>query len=268
MSRLSASQYLSAIETESIRFREVLADAQPESPVPTCPAWNAFDLLHHLTETQAHWAWVVANRPKNPEDRPETPGSARATSYADALAAFDQASAGLAAALRDADPADPAWTWSKDQTVGFILRRQAHEALIHRLDAELTTSGHFSDLDPALAADGVEEVLDVMFGGCPEWGEFSPLPHYIRVELTDTGDDVWVQLGRFSGTDPSDETHYDEDDIHVVDDPGVAADAVISAPAGVMDARLWRRGDGDSVHLAGDLQIVDHFRRVIHQPIN
>ena len=42
-----------------------------------------------------------------------------------------------------------------------------------------------------------------MYGGCPEWGEFSPLPHYIRVELTDTGDDVWVQLGRFSGTDPT-----------------------------------------------------------------
>ena len=193
---------------------------------------------------------------------PRTPRTAprrrtRATSYADALTAFDQASAGLVAALRDADPADPAWTWSKDQTVGFILRRQAHEALIHRLDAELTTIGHFSDLDPALAADGVEEVLDVMFGGCPEWGEFSPLPHYIRVELTDTGDDVWVQLGRFSGTDPSDDTHYDEDDIHVVDDPGVAADAVISAPAGVMDARLWRRGDGDSIHLAGDL----HDRR-------
>ena len=193
--------------------------------------------------------------PRDPEDRPETRRGRRRTPTQ--LSAFDQASAGLVAALRDADPADPAWTWSKEQTVGFILRRQAHEALIHRLDAELTTTGHFTELDPALAADGVEEVLDVMFGGCPEWGEFSPLAHYIRVELTDTGDDVWVQLGRFSGTDPSDETHYDEDDIHVVDDPGVEPDAVISAPAGVMDARLWRRGDGDSIHLAGDL----HDRR-------
>ena len=63
----------------------------------------------------------------------------------------------------------------------------------------------------------------MMFGGLPEWGEFSPLPHYIRVELTDTGQDVWVQLGRFSGTDPSDGTHYDEDDIHVVADPGRGA---------------------------------------------
>jgi hypothetical protein len=188
--------------------------------------------------------------------------------YADALTAFDEASSGLVAALRDADPADPAWTWSKEQTVGFILRRQAHEALIHRLDAELAAVGKIGELDPVLASDGVEEVLDVMFGGLPEWGEFSPLPHYIRVELTDTGEDVWVQLGRFSGTDPSDGTHYDEDDIHVVAAPGVEPDAVISAPAGVMDARLWRRGDGDSIHLAGDLMIVDHFRRVIHQPIN
>ena len=265
MSLLSASQYLSAIETESIRFREVLADAQPGAPVPSCPAWNAYDLLRHLTETQFHWAWIVANRPKGPEERPEIE---RASSYADALTAFDEASAGLVSALRDADPDDPAWTWSKEQTVGFILRRQAHEALIHRLDAELTAVGRASELDPALAADGVEEVLDVMFGGCPEWGRFSPLPHYIRVELTDTGDNVWVQLGRFSGTDPSDDTHYDEDDIHVVADPGVDADAVISAPAGVMDARLWRRGDGDKIHFAGDLLIVDHFRRVIHQPIN
>ena len=265
MSLLSASRYLSAIESESARFREVLADADPAAPVPTCPAWNAHDLVHHLASTQAVWAWQVDNRPKGPEERPELE---RAATYADSLTAFDEASAGLVAALRDADPADPAWTWSKEQTVGFILRRQAHEALIHRLDAELTAIGHIGELDPALASDGVDEVLDVMFGGLPEWGEFSPLPHYIRVELTDTGQDVWVQLGRFSGTDPSDGTHYDEDDIHVVADPGTEPDAVISAPAGVMDARLWRRGDGDSIHLAGDLMIVDHFRRVIHQPIN
>ena len=118
---------------------------------------------------QGQWAWVVANRPKNPEDAIPTRGPAP-TSYADALTAFDEASAGLVAALRDADPADPAWTWSKEQTVGFILRRQAHEALIHRLDAELTAIGTIGELDPALASDGVEEVLDVMFGGLPGVG--------------------------------------------------------------------------------------------------
>ena len=266
MSRLSASQYLSAIESESARFREVLADADPAAPVPTCPAWTALDLANHLAETQAQWAWVVGNRPKNPEERPETGPSP--TSYADALTAFDEASSGLVAALRDADPADPAWTWSKEQTVGFILRRQAHEALIHRLDAELAATGKITELDPALASDGVEEVLDVMFGGLPEWGEFSPLPHYIRVELTDTGEDVWVQLGRFSGTDPSDGTHYDEDDIHVVADPGVEADAVVAGTAAALDAWLWRRGDDADITVTGDRGIYDRFREAVNHPIN
>jgi uncharacterized protein (TIGR03083 family) len=265
MSRLSASQYLSAIQAESTRFREVLADTEPTAPVPSCPAWDAAELVHHLTMVQWHWAWVIENRPKSPDERPEFE---RRPSYDDAIRAHEDVSSRLVAALESADPSDVAWSWSKDQTVGFALRRQAHEALVHRLDAELTAIGRFGDLDPALAADGVDEVLDMMFGGCPEWGEFSPLNHVIRVELTDTRDDVWVQLGRFSGTDPSDDTHYDEDAIRVVTDPGIEPDAVISAPAGVMDARLWRRGDGDSIHLAGDLLIVDHFRRVIHQPIN
>ncbi|WP_238993563.1 hypothetical protein [Nocardioides caldifontis] len=63
--------------------------------------------------------------------------------------------------------------WAEDRTVGYIRRRQAHEALIHRLDAELT-AGTVTALDPTLASDGVDEALDVMFGGCPPWGSFEP----------------------------------------------------------------------------------------------
>src|SRR5919112_1806531 len=148
MSRLSASQYLSAIESESARFREVLADADPGAPVPTCPAWSALDLVNHLADVQSRWAWRGATRPKNQDEMPAREPAP--TSYDAAVTAFDQASAGLVAALRDAHPADPAWTWSKEQTVGFILRRQAHEALIHRLDAELTALGHHTDLDAKL----------------------------------------------------------------------------------------------------------------------
>jgi hypothetical protein len=150
--------------------------------------------------------------------------------------------------------------------VGFIMRRQALEALVHRVDAE-QTAGTSSPLEPRLAADGVEEVLDVMYGGCPEWGEFSPLPHYLRVDVTDVDESVWVQLGRFSGTDP-DGMHHDEDDIHVVPEPDAEPDAVISGTSDALLKRFWRRGDGADIHLAGDLKIVDHFRQVIHQPIN
>jgi uncharacterized protein (TIGR03083 family) len=262
MSRLDHSTYLQHLRDESRRFRDVLAECDPRADVPTCPDWRADDLLWHLTEVQDFWTWAVTHRPKDPEEyaQPDRPGD-----RADLLALFDAGSVALADALEAADPTDEAWTWSSDHTVGFISRRQAHEALIHRRDAELTAHTT-SPFPPALAADGVDEVLDVMYGGCPPWGTFAPLQHYVRLDLTDTGDQVWVQLGRFHGTD-DDGISHDEDDLHVVADPGVEPDAVISGTAEALDARIWRRGDGAQTHLAGDLKIVDRFRAVIHEPI-
>jgi uncharacterized protein (TIGR03083 family) len=262
MPRLDHSTYLHHLHDESQRFRDVLEDCDPRAEVPSCPDWRADDLLWHLGDVQHFWTWVVINRPKDPEeyDAPQRPGD-----HAGLLAFYDQQHVALAEALRNAEPAEDAWTWAQDHTVGFISRRQAHEALIHRRDAELA-AGTFTPFPSELAADGVDEVLDVMYGGCPPWGEFSPLPHYLRLDLTDTGDRIWVQLGRFHGTDPDGITH-DEDDIHVVTDPGVEPDAVISGTAEALDARLWRRADGAGTHLAGSLEIVDRFRAVIHQPI-
>jgi uncharacterized protein (TIGR03083 family) len=263
MARLEHTTYLDHIGRESRRFRDVLAECDPRADVPSCPDWRADDLLWHLGEVQHFWTWMVTNRPKDPEeyDQPERPGD-----HAGLLSFYDQHHAALLDALSRAEPSDEAWTWSQDHTVGFIFRRQAHEALIHRRDAELA-AGTLTPFPSDLAADGVDEVLDIMYGGCPSWGEFSPLPHYVRLDLTDTGDRVWVQLGRFHGTDP-DGIEHEEDDIHVVPDPGVEPDAVISGTAEALDARIWRRGDGADTHLAGSLEIVDRFRAIIHQPIN
>jgi len=263
MARLDHPTYLQHIRDESQRFRDVLADCDPAAAVPPCPDWRADDLLWHLGEVQHLWTWVVTNRPKGPDayDQPERPGD-----HAGLLSFYDQQYVALVEALGAAEPTDEAWTWSQDHTVDFIYRRQAHEALIHRRDAELA-AGTLTPFPVDLAADGVDEVLDVMYGGCPPWGEFSPLPHFVRVDVTDSGDHVWVQLGRFHGTD-SEGTVHDEDDLHVVADPGVEPDAVISGTAEVLDARIWRRADGADIHLAGSLEIIDRFRSIIHQPVN
>lgn len=261
---LASEDYLSHLQDESARFRTVLADCAPDAQVPGCPAWTAADLLWHLTRVQDFWAHVISHRPGPPEayDEPTRPSS-----YADLLTAFHERTQALTGALKAADPADPAWSWAADQTVGFTYRRQALEALVHRVDAE-QTAGVPSELDPRLAADGVHEVLDVFFGGPPpEWGTFSPLEHYVRIDVTDTGDTIWAQLGRFSGTD-ADGIDHQEDDFHVVADPGVEPDAVISGTASDLLLRLWRRGDGADTHVAGNLEIVDHFRRAIHYPID
>lgn len=264
MARLSYDDYLRHVTEESARLRDVLSGCDPATRVPTCPDWSAHDLLGHHAGVLHFWATVVERRPDGPGgwDEPEKPEP-----YAELLAFHAAQADRFAAALAAADPADTAWTWSDEQTVGFTFRRQAHEALIHRLDAELT-AGAVTPLDPALAADGVDETLDVMFGGKPPWGAFTALPRHVRVEIADRGESVWVQLGRFTGTDPDSGDHYDAiDDIAVVPDPGTAADVVVSGRAAVLDAWLWRRGDDTDVSVSGDPEVYAHFRAGVNHPI-
>ncbi|MCW2796616.1 maleylpyruvate isomerase N-terminal domain-containing protein [Nocardioides sp.] len=265
MAKLDFPDYLQHIRTESRRFRDVLSDCDPAARVPACPEWDAADLLWHLAEVQWFWAQTIRTRPAPADERAE--GPERPDSYAGLLAAFDEYSASLVAELEKADPSEPAWTWSTEQTVGFTYRRQAHEALIHRLDAE-QTAGQVTPLDPRLASDGVLETLDVMFGGTPPWGLFIGIEHYVRVDATDTGESVWVQLGQFTGTDPKDDVSYDEPDIGVVPDPGTEPDAVVAAPAAALDTWLWRRSDDAEIKVTGALDIYDRFRLAVDHPLN
>jgi uncharacterized protein (TIGR03083 family) len=265
MARLDYPDYLRHLRGESRRFRDVLAGCASDARVPGCPEWTAGDLLWHLAEVQWFWGTIIRTRPLGPDAAAEEPE--RPKSYDGLLEAFDTYSAALIGALEEADPAEQAWSWSTEQTVGFTFRRQAHEALIHRLDAE-QTADHGTPLDPVLAADGVDECLDVMYGGAPPWGQFAPLPHFVQVELSDRDESVWVQIGRFTGTDPSDQVEYDDDDIRVVPDPGTAPDVVVHGPAASLDAWLWRRGDDRDLRISGDRNVYDHFRKAVEHPIN
>jgi uncharacterized protein (TIGR03083 family) len=267
MTRLDFPTYLQHIRDESAHFRAALVGCDPAARVPACPDWDATDLMWHLgAGVQGFWADIVEQRPEGPAEGRTDPE--RPATFEEALERFDRDHARLVAALETADPADPAWTWADEQTVGFTFRRQAHEALIHRVDAEQTAGVPLSELDPALSADGVDETLAVMFGGCPPWGSFAPLPHYIRVDLTDVGASTWVQLGQFTGTDPDSGTAYDEGDISVVDDPGVEPDATVEGPAAAVNLWLWKRGDDSEIRVTGDRGIYDRFRVIVAQPLN
>ena len=266
--RLPTEGYLSHLRSESARFREVLAACDPTARVPSCPDWSAADLLWHLATVQHWWAEVLGARPAQPEEV-EPP---RPASYDELLAVYDGWSADLATALEGADPTDEAWTWSDDHTVGFILRRQAHEALVHRVDAELA-AGTASGMDPVLATDGVHEVLDVMYGGCPPWGSWvADDDGLVRVDTTDTGEQFWLRFGTFSGTDPDSGTTYaDEKDFHVVappEDPDAEPDVVVDGTAEALDRWLWNRADDSGISVAGDQETYARFRAIVGSPIN
>ena len=108
-----------------------------------------------------------------------------------------------------------------------------------------------------------------MYGGCPPWGSWEPLPHHVRLDCTDTGDELWAQLGLFSGTDPrSGDVIVAEEDCHLVAAPGdVEPDVVIDGPAAALDAWLWHRGDDADLSVAGDRHVLDRFTAIVASPI-
>ncbi|CAN5159575.1 maleylpyruvate isomerase family mycothiol-dependent enzyme [soil metagenome] len=265
--RLTWPAYLEHIRVESARFGEVMAHCDPAAQVPSCQDWTARDLLRHLAGVQ-HWWWNVMDvRPALPEAYVEPP---LPTDYGDLLAFFAEWSGRFQELIGTIDPAEPAYSWSskpEDHTVGFTYRRQAHEALIHRLDAELT-AGTVTDLPADLAADGVAETLDVMLGGLPPWGSWAPSEHWVRLDLIDVDVSVWSQLGVFSGTDPEGVEYAGEEDQHLVSDPGVEPDVVVQGTADDVDAWLWRRRDDSGITVTGDLDLYARWRIAVNHSIN
>ena len=213
---------------ESRRFRDVLADCDPAHACRPAPTGTRPTCSGTSAEVQRFWAWVVAHRPgraPRPTRRPERPDDATTTCWR-LRRAVGRAGRGA----RGGRPGRGGLDLGDEQTVGFSFRRQAHEALIHRLDAEQTAGrGHRAGPRAGRRRRRRGARRDVR--RLPAVGRLHPLPHYLRVDLTDTGTSVWVQLGRFTGTDPDDEVRYDEDDIAVVDDPGSSPTRSISGTA-------------------------------------
>jgi uncharacterized protein (TIGR03083 family) len=260
--RLSSRDYVAFVDAESARFCDLLTQADPKARVPSCPDWDVSDLLWHLTEVQWFWGSIVGRALSDPAhaetDKPERPGSHSAL-----LGLQLEATERLLTALSAGDDADPVWTWlDDDQTRGFVRRRQAHEALIHRLDAEQVV-GDVTPLDERLSADGVDEALRIMFGGTPAWAEFRWHAGPVAVLSTDTGNRWSAEVGRVVGSNPNGGEPVDEPSLEVLD--GRTADPVarIRGTAEALDAWLWGRLPGSAVEQSGDPDALAAFRDVI-----
>ncbi|WP_375431626.1 maleylpyruvate isomerase family mycothiol-dependent enzyme [uncultured Friedmanniella sp.] len=259
---MSDLELVKHIGTESTRFRAVLQSAKPDAAVPTCPDWDVADLVWHLTEVQYFWAAVVRQQ-RTTLAEVEAEDLRRPTGFPELLRTADRCARDLVEVLRRTPPATPVWTWAEDQSAGFVLRRQAHEALIHRVDAECVT-GARTPMDAALAADGVDEALRVMFGGAPSWATLTVDEHAtLRVVSSDTGHRWAVNLARYAGTD--EEGHEQEGPTLAIApvDHLLPAVATVTASAADLDCWLWGRPPLGDVGLSGDVAVLAGLREVV-----
>ncbi len=262
VTRLADETYWRHLEQESAALRDAVAASAEGTVVPTCPDWTVDDLAWHLGgEAFDFWIHVITHRPNPPADY-EDP--VRPEGRPELLAYLDERTASLTEALRAADGSQPAWSWTSDQTVGFTTRRQALEALVHRVDAELAT-GTLGPIDAALAVDGVVEVLDIFFGAQPDWARFTP-GGVVAVQIDDADLTIRCEVGRLIGTHPRTGETVDEAHLRVRSDDG-PVDAFLAGQAEDLLLLAWNRRAGSSVRADGDPEVLERFRAVLAQPI-
>ncbi|MFJ2863148.1 maleylpyruvate isomerase family mycothiol-dependent enzyme [Kitasatospora sp. NPDC087314] len=146
-----------AVAAETARLVTTLRDADPTTPVPSCPGWTLEDLARHTGSVQRWFTVLLRQRVQQPPRSREVDLRlpARPEGYPAWLA---EASAEAGATFAETDLDAPMWAWGADQHARFWVRRMLFETLVHRADAELAL-GRTPRFDPELAADGVDEFL-------------------------------------------------------------------------------------------------------------
>lgn len=214
--------FLAEIRSQSSALRAAAVEAGPDADVPTCPRWTVHRLISHHARVLA---WVIrtfedpsgqdVKAPRPPED------------WNELLPWWDEKVAGVLDVL--ADPAREAFLPFEGypRNASSWARRQAHEAAIHRLDAEhaLTLEPSFT-YQPEFAADGVDELVTIMGLHRKNWSELS-FTGTVALRTADV-DRAWTV--KFApGARP------------VVEDGWTEADLTIEGPADAVYRRVWGR---------------------------
>lgn len=192
--------------------------------------------MRHLARVQS---WVVAAiaDPHGEGARAGTPPD----DWDGLLAWWDEQRAALRAAF-DAGPDAPAQMVfpSHSPTVGSWARRQAHEAAIHRVDAELAAREDPVTFDPAFAADGIDEVLAMIVYRRADWSAFTAKGS-VLVHAEDAGRLWSLKLA------PGEAPQFDEQPFE--------AELTIEGDADAVYKALWRRPS--TVTITGDAALLE-----------
>ncbi|MFD2418379.1 maleylpyruvate isomerase family mycothiol-dependent enzyme [Amycolatopsis pigmentata] len=237
--------YLTAIRNQCAELRSAAIEAGPDAEVPTCPKWTVARLVGHLARVQS-WARAAVGATAGHDVRAGDPPQA----WDDLLSWWDEQVTGLLAELEE--PEKPAWTpfARMPGTTGAWAWRQAHEAAIHRLDAEHARAGDADPnavpallFDPDFAADGIEELTTLMVPSIRRADEAADggtvLLHATDVALSWT---VRIEPGATPETTRG----------------GSAGDLTIAGTADAVYRRLWGRPSHASV--TGETGLLETLR--------
>ncbi len=206
------------------RFAELVGKAMGDEPVPACPGWTVHDLTTHLGAVHRWAAATVLSGQRLQEPAPLVTEPI-VEWYAGTATA-------LLSALQAVSPDEPTPNFSYvNERAGFWSRRQMHETTVHTVDAAQAL-GLAEDewaVASSVAADGIDEVLQVFFPRMTARKQRPDVRSRIRLVATDTQQSWLVAPGNGDSGPPL--------QLH----PSLDADGSVSGTAVDLYLGLWKR---------------------------
>jgi uncharacterized protein (TIGR03083 family) len=241
--------HVDVIRSESDRILAAVQERRA-GPVPWCGAWTVQDVAQHVGGAHHVVAKVIAGRPTTTFGvfRDLAPPSAEDPGLGQWLA---DGTAALIEQLRTTDPDLETWSWwPTGRNVGFWARRMAQETMVHRWDAERGAGMDVAPMDPVVAADGIDEYLEVFVALTRHLNTAPGAGESVQITSTDTA-------GRWSIAFP-------EPGQSTLTRAAGESDLSLAGPAEGLLLLLWGRLDEREagVEVAGDMSIWSRWREL------
>jgi uncharacterized protein (TIGR03083 family) len=239
--------HIAAVREEGGLMVTAVAQAEPDSAVPTCPEWTVRDLARHMGGVH-RWATGFVRGRTEPvhADLDEVVGTWPAD--AELAAWLAEGCADLVAALTEAPDALECWTFlPAPSPLAMWARRQAHETAIHRVDAQLAAGLAVSPCSPVFAADGIDELLSLFVPRRSTALRADP-PVTLAVRCADV-DASWLLRLDEHGVTTTPSAGIDPDSAH----------CTVTGRTGDLYLALWNRAGADRLTVAGERAVLGRF---------
>jgi uncharacterized protein (TIGR03083 family) len=151
--------FASAYLEQTRAFGDLIRDADPSTPVPTCPGWSLEQLFRHVGRGDRWAAQIVAEKRDQFLDPRSVEGGKPPPDPDDAISWLHGGAQRLVDAVELSGLETPVWTFLGPRPANWWIRRRLHEAAVHRADAAIAVGRGFT-LEPDIAADGITEWLE------------------------------------------------------------------------------------------------------------
>ena len=251
---MERNELISHFKQECERFAALCA-AVLDHAVPSCPGWTVQDLIEHLGTVHRRAAFRVGSDVDPTGYEINLP-----TESSEIFNWFNEGWQNLYQIFTTHSDDYPAWNWTgKNQTVGWMIRRQSHEAAIHRFDAELAHMGIPSvnaikslptesipfGYTPEFAKDGIDERLEITIGGRKNLS--GSLPGSLHLHATDIDAEWTVTL---------------IDGVMTIYRGHQKADAAIKASASELYLWSWGRLPAEILQCVGNLEVIEAWKKL------